>query len=307
VTFSPAQLHVVTAISNPCRYKSRYALYRAFAARMAAAGVTLWTVEAAFGDREHAVTSADDAHHIQVRIHDEYWHKESLLNHGIARLPMDWQYVAWIDADVEFVRDDWATETLHALQHYDVVQPWSHADDLGPHRERIESHTSFCFCHLKGHSYEQGRKYGPFWHPGFAWAARRRAIEGLGGLLDWPILGAADHHMALALVGNVGASAAGGLHPSYYRNLHIYQDRAEAHVRRNIGYVPGLLLHHWHGKKANRQYQERWSILQKHQFDPDTDLKRDSRGLYQLTNRKIGLRDDLRAYFRARNEDSVDA
>ena len=31
-----------------------------------------------------------------------------------------------------FRRDDWAMATLHALQHYDVVQPWSDAYDLGP-------------------------------------------------------------------------------------------------------------------------------------------------------------------------------
>jgi hypothetical protein len=304
VSFHPSQLHVIAVISNPCRYQSRHRLYGQFRARMAAAGVTLWTIEAAFGARAHAVTDPADPRHIQLRVHDEFWHKESLINFGISRLPSDADYIAWIDADVEFVRPDWATETIHQLQHYDVVQPWSHADDLGPNLERIETHTSFAYCHLHGHPLRHG--YGPFFHPGFAWAARRRALEALGGLLDWPLLGSADHHMACAIVGRVEHSTPGGLHPNYYKHLRIWQERAESHVRRNIGYVPGLLLHHWHGKKKQRKYQERWGILQKHQFDPETDLKRDLQGMYQLTNKKIGLRDAIRAYFRQRHEDSID-
>jgi hypothetical protein len=35
------------------------------------------------------------------------------------------------------------------------------------------------------------------------------------------------------------------------------------------------------------------------------DIKRDWQGLWQLTDRKIRLRDELRAYFRSRDEDST--
>ena len=83
----PDRLHVVTAISNPCRYASRYRLYRAFEKHMADSGAILTTVECAFRDRPFEITEPDNRFHIQVRTNDDLWHKENLLNLGISRLP----------------------------------------------------------------------------------------------------------------------------------------------------------------------------------------------------------------------------
>jgi hypothetical protein len=85
-----------------------------------------------------------------------------------------------------------------------------------------------------------------------------------------------------------------------------WQHRAETYLKRNIGYVPGTILHHWHGKGRDRKYNERWKALVDHKFDPIMDLKRDWQGLYQLNPLKWGLRDAIRQYARDRNEDSID-
>jgi hypothetical protein len=82
-----------------------------------------------------------------------------------------------------------------------------------------------------------------------------------------------------------------------------WQQSAEHHLRSDIGFVDGSICHFWHGPKTNRRYIERWDILTRNQFDPDLDLKRNSYGVLELTGRSIGLRDDLRGYFRARNDD----
>ena len=110
-------LHVVTCISNPVRYASRWRLYRRFAETMRTAGVHLVTVELAYGERPFEVTEVGNPDHVQVRLpsSDELWHKENLLNLGISRLPRDWRYVAWIDADIEFHNPDWAKETVEQL------------------------------------------------------------------------------------------------------------------------------------------------------------------------------------------------
>jgi hypothetical protein len=80
-----------------------------------------------------------------------------------------------------------------------------------------------------------------------------------------------------------------------------------ASLKKNVGYVDGLLMHHWHGKKSDRGYATRGKILVDNQFDPTKDLKYDWQGLYYLvddgTERFVSLRDDMRAYFRSRNED----
>ena len=89
------------------------------------------------------------------------------------------------------------------------------------------------------------------------------------------------------------------------RWLAEWQARAEHHIRRNVGYVEGVLLHHWHGRRADRAYQDRGQILTGAAFDPERDLKRDWQGLWSLTDRSPALRDAIRAYMRARNEDQL--
>jgi hypothetical protein len=44
-------------------------------------------------------------------------------------------------------------------------------------------------------------------------------------------------------------------------------------------------------------------MMIEHQFDPDNDIKRNSWGVLELGGNKPGLRRDLDAYFRVRNED----
>lgn len=315
----PSQLHVISVISNPMRFKSRYRLYREFDARMRDAGVTHHTVELLFGDRPCEVTEPTLGNHLQVQSFEELWFKENLLNLGIASLPADWEYVAWIDADVSFANPNWAAETLHQLQHHMLVQLFSHAVDLGPRNEVLQTNAGFVYMyHQNGYNPPRGHGYTPaygdpkrniFWHPGFAWAARREAIDHLGQLIDFAILGSADHHMAMALIGQAGRSIHKGVSRAYRDQVLDWQDRAERHIQRDIGFVEGALWHYWHGKKADRKYVDRWQILVESQFDPRTDLKRDWQGLWQLRvegPRQIRLRDRIRAYFRARNEDSID-
>ena len=65
-------------------------------------------------------------------------------------------------------------------------------------------------------------------------------------------------------------------------------------------------MHNWHGRKAGRQYQSRWEILEKWQFDPQTDLTKNVQGVYELSTKRTGLRDDIKAYFRRREEDGIE-
>lgn len=334
---NPAPLDVVAVVSNPFRYRSRYDLYRQFEKHILESGARLTTVELAYGNRPFEILDLSEPRvqrYVQLRTEHEIWHKENLINIGVSCLPRDWQYVAWIDADIQFVRTDWVQETLQLLQHYYVVQLWSHAQDLGPRYEPLDRHSGFVYCYQEhpdipradvasaasGPGYST---YAPhvgvsaipgypgtgvhFWHPGFAWATRRDIYDKLGGLIDWAPLGAGDHHMAKALIGRVDENTARGLHPAYYSALNQWQDRALRWVRKNIGYVPGTINHYWHGLKKHRRYWDRWQILVKNQFDPVNDLKKDWQGVWQLvddgSDRSISLRDDIRNYFRHRNED----
>ncbi len=304
-----APLYVVTPIINPSRYLSRYSLYRDFEKYITDAGAVLYTVEAAYGDRAFEISSDENPRHIRVRTSHELWHKENLINIGVSRLPPDWKYVAWIDADVQFARPDIVEETLHQLQHFSVVQMFSHSTDLGPRHQPLGSFQGFVAQWMRhnGNVPSKMEEYG-VWHPGYAWACRRDAWDHLGGLIDFGIVGSADSYMACGLIGEMARS----LSPEIARDCPIYtawcmewQTRAEMYIKRNIGFVDGLLLHYFHGSKKNRGYVNRSEILWRSHFDPSADIKRDWQGVWQLTDQKTALRDQLRGYFRSRDEDNT--
>lgn len=305
----PDRLHVVTMVSNPVRWRSRYENYWRFHEHVQHSGATLHTCEVAFGGRPFEVTEPGNPMHLQLRTHTELWHKENALNLIINRLPPEVKYIAWIDADVKFARNDWAQETLQLLQHYQFLQMFSHAQDLSHHHEPGNIMSSFMYNWT--HSPEafghrpKGTYYGrgPHWHPGYAWAARRGALNRVGSLIDWAIMGAADWIMACALVGKVESALGSAYHPNYKHLSRAWEKRAEKHIQRNVGYMPGLLYHMYHGDKKKRNYETRHKLLVDTQFDPTVDLKRDTQGLWQIEPDARQLRDGLRAYNRARDED----
>lgn len=306
---SDSTLHVVAVISNPVRYHSRYRIFRDWEkAMLATPNVQLHVVEIAHGDRHHEVTSPGHPNHLQLRSSEELWQKEAMINLGVRHLlPHDWKYMAWIDADVWFSNPDWALETIHELQHYPVVQPWSECIDLGPHNNVLQVFASFTSIVAQGKT-PQAKAEEPykFGHPGYAWACTRDFYEGVEGLMDFPILGSADSHMAWAMIGRVDASVHRDMSPGYKAATRAWQTRAYRITNGHLGYVPGHITHRWHGAKRNRFYKDRWQLLTDAKFDPAHDVRRDRQGLWAFAGNKPKLVEACRRYFRSRNEDSID-
>jgi hypothetical protein len=105
-----SKLAVITVIFNPIKYKSRYDHYQKFETHMIQCGVHLITVECIFESAPHfglsrqnfEITRANDQRHIQLVAPSIIWMKENLINIVIQRLPKNIEYVAWLDADIEF-------------------------------------------------------------------------------------------------------------------------------------------------------------------------------------------------------------
>lgn len=302
-----AQFHVITMISNPAEFYRRYELYKQFEDRMLNDySVQLWTCEIALGERAFAVTDARNPRHLQLRTNDEFWHKENALNLMVARLPADWQTVAWIDADIKFLNANWVDDTLAALDVYEVVQLWENANDLGPRGETIHTHKSAMSSYIQGIDYEGGYASKGKWHPGYAWAMTRTAWNNLGGLIDRSPVGSADFIMCHALVGKYERTMRGGTYPQAYMDYcKAWQGRAERYVKRDVGFVPGTIVHFWHGDKVNRKYYPKHKVIIDNNFHPFLDIFTDWQGLYRIEDHAIGLRDDIRRYFRERDEDST--
>lgn len=317
------EIEVVAAISNPCQYESRYELYKIFKEDMKQQGVkvNLWTIELQHGDRPMKITTSDSMYHIQLwtsALPGLIWYKENLQNISVGVITQrhpGWRYIAFVDADFKWEPDAFR-KTVDSLQHYDIVQMWSHLINLDPNGGILNCGVglSFMYCWLNDiekkntSAYEQGTG-----SPGGAWAFRRDALNKLGSaigspLIDWNIIGGGDRSMACALINHLEWQLNPQYSKGYMDSMIQWQAVAQANIKQNVGYVDNTVRHMWHGRVADRGYDSRWKILVDYKFDPITDLKRDSSGVWQLVTineRQWAMRDALRRYFFSRKEDAT--
>jgi len=302
-SFQTSYLYVILPYFNYCKYKSRTKLFLDFIKRIQSnRSIRIIVVEGTPKGMPFDLPLFSDNIflHIKVELVDRVWIKENLINLAIKNLPKEWYYVAWIDADLTFLNEHWVEETIKQLKQVDIVQLFDSAMNLGPNGETLKIDKGFVYQYLKsGHEYIKTYKYG-FWHPGYAWACNRLAYEKMGKLIDFGILGSGDHHMALAWIGKVECSHPGNIHLDYMMALKEFQDRCK---NMKLGYVPGSILHHYHGSIADRRYQERWQILTKHHYSPLKDIAYKENGLLYLTESGKRFQESIDDYFKGRRED----
>ena len=334
-------LHIAVGYSNPFRWRSRRELMNRFRDHMEhQANVVLHVGELAYGDRPWEVTSPDRATDIQLRTEHELFHKENIQNRVIQNFPPGWKYGATFDGDFHMVTVGWALETIHQLQHYHWVQPFSSYTDVtgavyGSANLPIRTNTSFLFNYI-----QNGYRISPQYHNGVigadgkfvahaideyeesmvsklpqgefmrgrgatggAFAFTRTAFDMVGGMMDRCILGHADWYMSHFLVGELGTTNFfKDFQGSYTEYIRQWGARSER-LQRKVGYVDAMALHFFHGSKSRRGYGSRDQILADEKYNPVADVYPDSQGILQLAPERWQLRDKIRAYFLSRTED----
>ena len=296
-------LHVVTVMSNPCNFRRRVLLAKEFINRMEfEQDITLYVVELAYGTEPFYITESDNPRHLQLRGDTILWHKENMINVGVKKLlPSNWKAMAWIDADVEFESPYWASEALRILNgSRDIIQLFSHCIDMDPDMKAMRIFQSYGFQYNKSFNYTiNGLNY---FHPGFAWACTRKAFDKLGGIYEHAILGSGDYVFSMSIIGQAIETVNRGETEAYKQHALNYEKQMK---RFRVGYVPGVIRHHYHGSKKNRGYENRWKILINHEYDPDKHVTHDENGLLiPTTECPKAMLQEIRDYFFSRLEDS---
>ncbi len=300
---------IVTSYFNPVGYRTRARNYEAFRQRIVASGLNLLTVECVFGDDRFTLPPTPDV--LQVRAQHVLWQKERLLNLALPHLPERCTKVAWVDGDVLFENPAWVVETSRLLEDYPVVQPFATAIRLPRDRQEYlgdgDVLPSFGAVYAADPGRVRGGDYDKHGETGLAWAARRTLLAQCG-LYDACIIGGGDHVIAHAMCGDwtsvcidrlIGGDNA---HRSHVRR---WAAAFYPHVRGAIGYVPGSVLHLWHGERAYRRYSLRHKELDRFGFDPDHDLRVGEAGCWEWARDKPEMHRWAAAYFAERLEDGA--
>jgi hypothetical protein len=303
------ELAIITMVENPFNVKSRYTNYNYFKKGMDL--VRLYTAEIMHSDGIYHVACNDD---LRLTSSSVMWHQRNAYNLLINRLPSHIKYIAWIDADVLFTRQYWMYDIVKMLQQYAWIQLFSHAQNLGPSFQPIgDARPGYIYQYKTFGEIRGGVNFAPAEgkipdhknaHPGLAWAARRDVLSNVGMLIDWTIIGGADFHMLGGIFGTIGKLTKDkGFHANYVQMCYNWQERAKKYIGKDIGYVPGLILHMYHGDIKNRQYATREDILISHNFDPLKDIVKDHQGLYKFTDSNPPLEEAVLMYMRSRDDD----
>jgi hypothetical protein len=305
-------LYVIGVCSNPARYRSRMRLAKTWIPAMAKTkNVKLMIVESSYGDRHHQlaeICKENGADYLPLQTDSEIWNKENMVNLGADKVFCKYPeayYIAWVDMDVFFNDSNWAVETVQQLQHFAVVQPWTDCCDMGPTGNVLQLFKSFGYQHQQRVP-KQMHPTQPYTyaHTGYAWACRKDFFMRVRGLLDWCILGSADHHMAFAMIGEGKNTVHGKMHPNFFRLVEEWGNRAMKVTKGEVGFCNGMIEHAYHGSKKKRYYRERWQILIAHNFDPLNDVYHNDKDMIQL-DMKPALEHEIHMYNVSRDEDGV--
>jgi len=288
------KLAVITTFYNPKKYVNIRYNYLKFSEKIKEKA-DLFPIELSF-DGDFFI---DDENVIQIKGDKKniLWQKEVLLNLVLDKIPKEYTNIAWVDCDIIFENENWIEECNDKLNDYKVVQLYEWAKRLGPNSE-VEMNSRGIISRI--HEIDKVDINLSKGIPGFAWAIRREVIDEIK-FLETQIIGGGDALMFYSFFGIKRGFQSEQMNEKWFKKFSDWSDKAFENVDRSVGFVSGKITHLYHGSKTNRNYNERYDILNKYEFDPLMDLSKDKNGLWKLKNKQISK--ELEKYFGDRNED----
>lgn len=301
-------LWIISCYFNPSQYKSRQHNFDLFYKSILSSGINHLIVECVFGNNNFYINPGENI--IQVYSKSVLWQKERLLNIAIKSLPPQCKKVVWVDCDILFTNPRWAIEASVMLNTYKVIQPFSDAIWLP------ENHLSYIGQGILYSSFAKIFKDNPLagtdshfkyhGHTGFAWGAQINALKEYG-LYEGCVSGVADHYMAHAFVGDWDSNCVKRYfrdNVDYYNHYKSWSENIYQKIKSKISYVPGTILHLWHGNLNNRQYYEVESKLNTFRYNPSVDLQLHGQNkAIEWSKHNKKLVSLSKQYFFSRNED----
>ena len=284
-------LAIITCHFNPAGFNVPRRNLLRFLRQMTTLGVPTFVSELAYDRDPFLLDPSDHVYHFRTNRKNVMWHKENLLNLTVDRLPRCYDKVAWVDPDLWFENRDWYQITMDALNNLPLIQLFSEATWTGIDGKDIQKRSG-CVS--------SGTLRPEISHPGFAWAARRQMWDLGYRLCDEAILGGADTLFAAAVLGQDLPEWT-----QYLRWKEWLQPLA-AWVFQNggSGFVPGNVVHEWHGEIEHRQYVSRRTLMKNYPLSDSVYPRSD--GLLEF---KEVIGSDTRYaiwnYFTGRKEDDL--
>jgi hypothetical protein len=298
-----SDLAVIACHFNPCGYVRPLEHFQRFTTDMARAGVAFYPVELAYDDDEY-VLGGRVLRLRALRSRALLWQKEALLNAVVREMvPRETKYVAWVDADVQFLNPRWVERACEELESRScVAQLFGQAHWADAESELGSVAISSCGRHWS----TRDSRWNDFTrsHPGFAWAARADWLREVG-LYAHMATGSGDTLMTPGFTGRpLREWHDSQLNSATRAHWERWTHQARARMTGEFGYVEGSLVHWFHGSVKDRDYRKRWGYIKAHDYDPSRDVVIAPGGWLEWSEHASrALIETVTAYFPARRED----
>ena len=122
------------------------------------------------------------------------------------------------------------------------------------------------------------------------------------GFYDRSIIGGGDRIMLNAFTGHYNGVSR-KMPPMMAEDVRAFGARLTPLVGpANMSYTRGVVLHIWHGDRANRDYKNRYNILLANKYNPGVDVRINEAGVLEWATEKRRLHSQVTEYFNNRKE-----
>lgn len=242
------------------------------------------------------------------------WQKERVINFVVQKLPENIKYVAFIDGDILFPDENLiikAKDKLNStndlmLQLFSTVYylPRNHCKYNGYY---VYYNNSIAKNIMKAggkQSYINDFSSDDFYlpNPGMAWMCKKETLL-KNPLYDKCIIGGGDKINIINWLGIKNLENIPFIRKTKEQSqIFINELKLIPEQNFEIDFIDSPIFHLNHGNRVDRQYNSRLNILKRYNFNPTIDLTIEQ-GLYRYTGSNSGILNDIKEYFRQRNED----
>jgi hypothetical protein len=276
---------ICIAIFNPTKTKRIIMNYHYMVNVLKMQGLPVFTIELVFGNETPEIPGA-----FIVKGNSYMFHKERLHRLLERKVPRKYTKLAFLDGDILFEDKDWYYKVSKLLDTHDVVQPFEmcHWLDL-TYTQKTLTRESVLFMKDPVFSWK--------YHPGFAWCLRRDWYNKIG-TFDLALSGSGD---TISVIGWLKKEL-----PPNFKSIPSaleseFKDFYDKPAPR-ITYLPGNVLHLYHGSKVNRQYVERHKMLEINRKIRDL-ISTNSHGVYEWIDPTMNAQ--FLRYFKNRMDDDL--
>lgn len=317
---------VCVVIFRPVQWARTANNFMRLVAELASAQMPLFIAELVRPGEEAITGRLNDAQKHTTRVwvfssEHVLFHKENLQNLLADRVPVEYQKLCFLDADVLFTNPHWYMELSQKLNAWHIVQPmdwceWLDVTDRPVMAENMHGKIPASMLLQLGDKMRIERA-----HPGFAWAFQRDVFQQIHGFYERQPVGSGDTAFVCALSKDTEQLDANAKffapHEFAYVNTPSYQNyRALVQkISPTVSYLSGNTARHlYHGPIAARGYSgavinATLALSPRHHHlppvNPDTNeypFNRRGDGILEWNDER--LKHCLLPYFQSRDEDS---